>query len=100
MELSELKDKICDSYSGSPQELIKILDMIDEDQSVFPFNEYEHLICNLLEIKGLTFDQYLVIRSDYISQNPNQGHAHPFERPQNSQPIPRPGSLSMCESKF
>jgi len=71
MELSELKNKICEGFSGSPDDLHQILELVDQDQSIFPFNEYEHLICNLLENGGLTFDQYLDIRSEYISENPN-----------------------------
>ena len=45
--------------------------MVDDDQSVFPFNEYEHLICNLIERGGLTYKQYIDIRTEYISANPN-----------------------------
>ncbi len=71
MELSKLKNKICESFSGSSDDLHRILELVDRDQSVFPFNEYEHLICNLLDNGGLTFEQYLDIRSEYISENPN-----------------------------
>jgi hypothetical protein len=45
--------------------------MVDDDQSIFPFNEYEHLICNLIERGGLTYEQYIDIRTEYISANPN-----------------------------
>ncbi|MCC6845154.1 MAG: hypothetical protein LC116_03120 [Bacteroidetes bacterium] len=45
--------------------------MIDDDRSIFPFNEYEHLICNLIERGGLTYEQYIDIRTEYISANPN-----------------------------
>lgn len=71
MELIELKSKICTNFTGLEEDLVKILDLVDEDQSIFPFNEYEHLVCNLLDNGGLTFDQYLEIRSEYISENPN-----------------------------
>jgi len=71
MELSELKNKIISSFSGSKSDLRKILDIVEQDQSVFPFNEYENLICNLIENGGLTYEQYLEIRSEYISENPN-----------------------------
>lgn len=71
MELTELKSRICESFSGSKEDLSHVLKMVEEDESIFPFNEYEHLICNLIEKKGLTYDQYMEIRSDYISQNPN-----------------------------
>ncbi len=47
MELSELKAKICESFTGSQEDLQDILDIVQADQAVFPFNEYEYLICNL-----------------------------------------------------
>lgn len=71
MELTELKDKIINTFSGSYEDLQNVLSAIEEDRSVFPFNEYEHLICNLIDRGGLTFDQYIDIRSEYIAENPN-----------------------------
>lgn len=71
MELTELKDRICESFSGNMEDLEKILYLVEQDHSVFPFNEYEHLICHLIEIDGLTFQQYIDIRNEYISENPN-----------------------------
>lgn len=71
MELTELKDKIIESFNGSKEDLEKVLAIVEEDQSIFPFNEYEHLICNLIEKGGLSYDQYLDIRTEYISENPN-----------------------------
>jgi len=71
MELTELKTKIIKSFSGSASDLEEVLQMVDDDQSVFPFNEYEHLICNLIKRGGLTYEQYIDIRTEYISVNPN-----------------------------
>lgn len=71
MELSKLKSKICESFQGEKADLERILKLVEEDESVFPFNEYEHLICNLVEIGGLTFGKYVQIRTEYISENPN-----------------------------
>jgi len=71
MELSELKDKITSSFKGSHDELHEVLEIIENDRSVFPFNEYEHLICSLIEKGGLTYKQYVEIRSEYISENSN-----------------------------
>lgn len=71
MELIELKNEICNSYSGPPEELERILTSVEEDKSIFPFNEYEHLICHLIETNGLTFQNYMDIRTEYINQNPN-----------------------------
>ena len=71
MELIELKNKIIASFSGSKEELKEILEIVDNDYSVFPFNEYEYMITNMLNKGGLTFDTYLDIRNEYISNNPN-----------------------------
>ena len=71
MELSELRHKICSSYTGSHAELAEILKLVEDDESIFPFNEYEHLICRLLKTGNFTFAKYLEIRSEYLSQNPN-----------------------------
>jgi hypothetical protein len=57
--------------SGSQTDLDEILDLVEKDRSIFPFNEYEHLICNLIEKGGLTYGQYIEIRTEYISENPN-----------------------------
>ncbi len=71
MELSELKDKIITSFNGADDDLNEVLDLVEKDHSVFPFNEYENLICGLIEKGGLTYGQYIEIRSEYISENPN-----------------------------
>lgn len=71
MELSELKNKICESFSGSQDDLWEVLALIDKDQAIYPFNEYEHLICNLIKKEGLTYEQYLEIRTEYVAENPN-----------------------------
>ena len=71
MELTELKNKIINSFNGSKSDLLDILTMIDKDEAVFPFNEYEHLICALIDKGNMTYDQYLQIRAEYISENPN-----------------------------
>lgn len=71
MELSELTDRITSSFNGSKADLEDVLRLVEQDQAIFPFNEYEHLICNLIEKGGLTYDQYIEIRTEYISENPN-----------------------------
>ncbi len=71
MDLIDLKNKICKTFSGNKKELNLILQKIEEDVSIFPFNEYEHLICYLLEQKGITFEDYMQIRTEYINKNPN-----------------------------
>lgn len=71
MELLELRDRICEVFSGSQEDLQRVLTLVAEDRAIFPFNEYEHLICHLLGMNGLTFQQYIDIRMEYISENPN-----------------------------
>jgi len=71
MELTDLRNRIIESFKGCPNDLEEILAMVDEDQAIFPFNEYEHLICGLINKGGLTYDQYMEIRTEYISENPN-----------------------------
>ena len=71
MELTELKNKIIQSFRGSKSCLSAVLELIEKDQSVFPFNEYEHMIVSLIEKGGLSYKQYIEIREDYIRQNPN-----------------------------
>lgn len=56
---------------GRRDELIDMLQMIDEDNSVFPFNEYELLLTTMIEKRGITYDKYLDIRTEYINANPN-----------------------------
>ena len=71
MELTALKNKICSTFKGSQSELGEILELIEKDTAIFPFNEYEHLICALIEKRGLSFEDYIEIRSEYINANPN-----------------------------
>lgn len=71
MELTELKDRIISSFSGSNEDLEEVLAIVEKDQAIFPFNEYEHLICNLIERGGMSYEQYIEIRTEYISENPN-----------------------------
>jgi hypothetical protein len=71
MELSELKTKIIQSFKGSTKDLEDILRIIEDDKSIYPFNEYEHLICHLMEKGELSYEQYIDIRTEYIDANPN-----------------------------
>lgn len=54
MELTELKDRIISSFSGSNEDLEEVLAIVEQDQAIFPLNEYEHLICNLIERGGMS----------------------------------------------
>tara|TARA_R110002096_G_scaffold422023_1_gene628290 strand:- start:154 stop:879 length:726 start_codon:yes stop_codon:yes gene_type:complete len=70
MELSALKNRICEHFIGPKSDLEVILKMVEDDKAIFPFNEYEHLICTLIDRNCLSFQQYLDIRAEYISENP------------------------------
>ena len=70
MELIALKNKICEYFTGTTEELHHVLAIVSDDRSVYPFNEYEYLILNLINLGGLTYRQYLDIRTEYISENP------------------------------
>ena len=56
MELTELRQRIIDAFTGQSSDLQEIIAKVDEDQSIFPFNEYEHLICGLINRGGLTYE--------------------------------------------
>lgn len=71
MELTELRGKIRSSFTGSKEDLEAVIAIVEEDRAIFPFNEYEHLICNLINKGGLSYEQYIEIRTEYISENPN-----------------------------
>jgi hypothetical protein len=70
MELLALKNKIIATFKGSSEELDEVLSKISEDTAILPFNQYEYLICNLLEKGGLSYSEYEQIRQEYISANP------------------------------
>lgn len=71
MELTELRDRIRASFTGSKEALAEVIALVEEDRAIFPFNEYEHLICNLINRGGLSYEQYIEIRTEYIRENPN-----------------------------
>lgn len=71
MELTELRDKIISSFTGSQEDKETVLAMVEEDHAIFPFNEYEHLFCSLIDRGGLSYEQYIDIRNEYINENPN-----------------------------
>jgi hypothetical protein len=71
MDLIELKNNIVNLFNGTEDEIQEILNIVERDQAIFPFNEFEHMLALMMNRKGITFDQYLEIRSDYIAKNPN-----------------------------
>ena len=47
----------------------EIRERIESLVSVYPFNEYEYLICTLLAMNALTLDDYYDLRNNYINRN-------------------------------
>lgn len=71
MELTELKNRITDSFNGSKDELKIILSYIDEDkEGIYPFNEFELLITTCIAQGKMTYDKYMEIRHEYFINNP------------------------------
>nr|WP_314759530.1 hypothetical protein [uncultured Porphyromonas sp.] len=71
MELSQLLTKICQTFKGEENDLKRLLTLVESDSSIFPFNEYELLLFSMLSEGGITYDDYILIRSEYIAHNPN-----------------------------
>lgn len=59
-----------------PQDKTTLLIDLKELQSVYPFNEYEFIISNLLWRDAITLYEYLEIRNDYLERNE---YLHIFE---------------------
>jgi hypothetical protein len=42
MELTELRARIQEAFTGSKDDLDAVIAIVEEDRVIFPFNEYEH----------------------------------------------------------
>lgn len=67
MELTELKDRIVATFSGTESDLADVLAMIEQDQSVFPFNEYEHRLYDIQFSKLIVIEVIKVFAKYYLS---------------------------------
>ena len=47
----------------------KLRSRLKELMSVYPFNEYEYIISNLLGVNKITLEDYLKIREEYLARN-------------------------------
>ena len=47
----------------------KLKNNLRELMSVYPFNEYEFIISNLLGLDKITLNDYLKIREEYLARN-------------------------------
>lgn len=70
MELLELKEILL-QYTNELSKLDKDNLMVELENlaSIYPFNEYEYIIANLLSKNILEHKEYIKIRNDYIAQN-------------------------------
>ncbi len=71
MELTELKERIRQSFKGTDIEFNSLASVFEKDDSVFPFNQYEYLFATMIARGQLSYNDYLIIRNEYIQQNPN-----------------------------
>lgn len=55
----------------------KLRNSLDELMSVYPFNEYEYIISNLLGLNRIKLSDYLEIRDEYLTRNE---YLHIFEK--------------------
>ena len=60
-ELESLLRKVSDEK--------EIRERIESLVSVYPFNDYEYLICTLIAMNALTLDDYYELRNNYINRN-------------------------------
>ncbi len=51
------------------QDRNKLKTRLNDLISVYPFNEYEYIISNLMGLKKITLDDYFEIRDEYIARN-------------------------------
>lgn len=58
-------DSLLARLSNEPE----VRDRLRSLESVYPFNEYEYIIANLLAMDVLDLDAYLELRDDYIARN-------------------------------
>ena len=63
--LREDLDSLLARLANEPE----VRDRLKSLVSVYPFNEYEYVIANLLAMDVLDLDGYLELRDDYIARN-------------------------------
>ena len=66
--MEQLERQINELLALLPNEQ-EIRDRLDSLVSIYPFNEYEYLISNLLSADVLTIDAYHELRDDYAARN-------------------------------
>jgi len=61
-----LSDKIAELRGNTHDDLVNKLENL---VSVYPFNQYEFIIANLMGLNRITLDDYYALRDDYIERN-------------------------------
>jgi len=73
--LEENLAKLLDQLPANDRKKLK--DRLRDLMSVYPFNEYEYIISNLLGLDKITLNEYLNIREEYLARNE---YLHIFEK--------------------
>lgn len=66
--MERLQEELNNFLKNIPEEK-KIRERIESLVSIYPFNEYEYIICTLLAMNVLTLDDYYELRNNYINRN-------------------------------
>ena len=66
--MERLQEELNNLLKTIPEEK-KIRERIESLVSIYPFNEYEYIICTLLAMNALTLDDYYELRNNYINRN-------------------------------
>ena len=61
--------QLLDEMIASLDDPTEFQERLDTLVSVYPFNEYEYIICTLLGLNKLTLNDYIELREDYIARN-------------------------------
>lgn len=73
--LKKSLEKLLDELSAEDRDKLK--NRLEKLMSVYPFNEYEYIISNLLGLDKITLNFYLKIRDEYLTRNE---YLHIFEK--------------------
>ena len=73
--LKKKLEKLMDTLSTENKDKLK--NHLEDLISVYPFNEYEYIISNLLGLDKIKLNDYLEIRNEYLTRNE---YLHIFEK--------------------
>ena len=73
--LKKKLEKLMDTLSFENKDKLK--NHLEDLISIYPFNEYEYIISNLLGLDKIKLNDYLEIRNEYLARNE---YLHIFEK--------------------